>query len=148
METTTLSKYEGLGAAMAAELMIGFWFGIGGISAAKMVHSLEYCIEELISRKCQLNGRRKSSNDKRPKKVEAGKRLAEYNRRKREKLKVQKSESKQVLTSSQCYGIGAVLAVGVIGGIGYYLYQAKVNAVVPIQQPSHPRPQTNKFEME
>ena len=23
------SKYEGLGAAMAAELMIGFWFGIG-----------------------------------------------------------------------------------------------------------------------
>ena len=25
------SKYEGLGAAMAAELMIGFWFGIGAI---------------------------------------------------------------------------------------------------------------------
>ena len=53
-----------------------------------------------------------------PKKVEAGKRLAEYNRRKREELKVQKSESKQVqpmLTSNQCYGIGAVLAVGVIG---------------------------------
>ena len=35
----------------AAELMIGFWFGIGVILAAKMVHSLEYCIEELISRK-------------------------------------------------------------------------------------------------
>ena len=48
---TTLSKYEGLGAAMAAELMIGFWFGIGVILAVKMVHSLEYCIEELISRK-------------------------------------------------------------------------------------------------
>ena len=48
---TTLSKYEGLGAAMAAELMIGFWFGTGVILAAKMVHSLEYCIEELISRK-------------------------------------------------------------------------------------------------
>ena len=28
METTTPSKYEGLGAAMGAELMIGFWFGI------------------------------------------------------------------------------------------------------------------------
>ena len=42
---TTLSKYEGLG----AELMVGFWFGIGAILAAKMVH----CIEELISRKCQ-----------------------------------------------------------------------------------------------
>ena len=53
METTTPSKYEGLGAAMAAKLMIGFWFGIGVILASKMVYSLEYCIEELISRKCQ-----------------------------------------------------------------------------------------------
>ena len=48
-----LSKFEGLGAAMAAELMIGFWFGIRVISAVKMVHSQEYCIEELINRKCQ-----------------------------------------------------------------------------------------------
>ena len=46
--TTTLCTYEGLG---AAELMIGFWFGIGAILAVKMVHSLEYCIEELIGRK-------------------------------------------------------------------------------------------------
>ena len=38
---------------MAAELIIGFWFGIGVILAAKTVHSLEYCNEELISRKCQ-----------------------------------------------------------------------------------------------
>ena len=53
------SKYDGLrmrgpagiGAAMAAELMIGFWFGIGIILAVKMVQILEYCIEELISRK-------------------------------------------------------------------------------------------------
>ena len=52
METInqTSEKSEGLG---AAELMVGFWFGIGVILAAKMVHSLEYCIEELISRKCQ-----------------------------------------------------------------------------------------------
>ena len=48
---STLSKYEGLGAAMAAELMIGFWLGIGVILAVKTVQSLEYCIEELISRK-------------------------------------------------------------------------------------------------
>ena len=40
-----------LGAAMAAELMISFWFGIGVILATKMVHSLEYCIKELISQK-------------------------------------------------------------------------------------------------
>ena len=54
-----------------------------------------------------------------PKKVEAGKRLAEYNRRKREELKVQKSEElksqkSEVLTSCMCYSI---LAVGVIGGL-------------------------------
>ena len=80
-----------------------------------------------------------------PKKVEVGKRLAEYNGRKRE---AQKSE---VLTSSQYYSIGAVLAVEVIVGLGYYVYQAKkvevnaVNNVVPSQEPG---PQTNKFEME
>ena len=56
METINLTTEKpttrvGLGAAMAAELMIGFWFGIGVILAVKMVHSLEYCIEELISRK-------------------------------------------------------------------------------------------------
>ena len=38
----------GLGAAIAAELMIGFWFGIGVVLAVKTLESLEYC----ISRKC------------------------------------------------------------------------------------------------
>ena len=47
-KTSTSSKYEGLATAMAAGLMIGFWFGIGAILAIKMVNSLE----ELISRKC------------------------------------------------------------------------------------------------
>ena len=61
-----------------------------------------------------------------PKKVEAGKRLTEYNCRKREELKVQKNE---VLTLSRFYGIGAVIAVGVIGGLGYYMYQAKKGEV-------------------
>ena len=71
-----------------------------------------------------------------PKKVEVGKRLTKYNRKKREKLKSQK------LDSSQYYGIGAVLAVGVIGGLGYYIYQGQRgepnvanNDVVPPQQP-------------
>ena len=40
--------YEGLAAAIAAELMIGFWFGIGVVLAVKMLESLEYCIR----RKC------------------------------------------------------------------------------------------------
>ena len=42
----TSSKYSGLAAAVAAELMIGFWFGIGAILAIKMVNNLE----ELIRR--------------------------------------------------------------------------------------------------
>ena len=74
-----------------------------------------------------------------PKKVEVDKRLAARNHKQRERLKAQKSE----VISNQYYGIGAVLNVGVIGGLGY-LYQAKVN-IVPPQQP---RPQSNKFEME
>ena len=82
-----------------------------------------------------------------PKKVEAGKRLAEYNRRKR---KEKKSEV------NQYYGTGAVLAVVVIGGLGYYLYQAKKGELPPQQSshtqpnnpPQQPRPQVNKFKME
>ena len=52
-----------------------------------------------------------------------------------------------MLSPSQYYGIGAVLAVGVISGLGYYLYQAKkgeVNNIVPLQQPC---PQTRSFHL-
>ena len=42
--TQAPGHYVGLTAAMAAELMIGFWFGIGAILAIKMVSSLECCI--------------------------------------------------------------------------------------------------------
>ena len=85
-----------------------------------------------------------------PKKVEAGRHLAAHNRKKRE-LKVQKSEG-----VNQYCGIGAVIAVGVIGGLGYNIYRAKkgeVNTIPnnsphrPPKQPS-PRPQSNKFEMD
>ena len=47
---TTLSKYEVIGAVMSVGVL-GFWFGIGAALGIKMVNSLEYCIEELISRK-------------------------------------------------------------------------------------------------
>ena len=50
-QSTTPSKYQGLGSAMAAKLMIGFWFGIGFVSVISMVNSLDYCAEALISRK-------------------------------------------------------------------------------------------------
>ena len=59
---------------------------------------------------------------KNPKKVEAGKRLAESNHKKREAKKQAKLEASGV---NQYYGIGAVLALGVIGGIGYYFYRTK-----------------------
>ena len=90
---------------------------------------------------------------KNPKKVEAGKRLAESNRKKRE---VKKREEQAKLEKSgnwrpvnQCYGIGAVLALGVIGGFGYHIYRTK-----KVQQQNNPKPhpqvqpQTNKFEMD
>ena len=85
---------------------------------------------------------------KNPKKVEAGKRLAESNRKKREAKKQVELEASGV---NQYYGIGAVLALRVIGGLGYYIYRSK-----KVEQPKqnnpkpHPQmqPQTNKFEMD
>ena len=59
---------------------------------------------------------------KNPKKVEAGKRLAESNHKKREAKKQAKLEASGV---NQYYGIGAVIALGVIGGLGHYIYQTK-----------------------
>ena len=59
---------------------------------------------------------------KNPKKVEAGKRLAESNCKNREAKKQSKLEISGV---NQYYGIGAVLALGVIGGLGYYIYKTK-----------------------
>ena len=44
-----LSKYTGLGAAITAELMIGFWFGIGVILAVGVADGLNYCIRSLMS---------------------------------------------------------------------------------------------------
>ena len=53
-----------------------------------------------------------------PKKVEAGKRLAECNRRKREQMRTQESKSKTQLTHYGAGAAGAVVAVGVLGVIG------------------------------
>ena len=83
---------------------------------------------------------------KNPKKVEAGKRLAESNHKKRE---AKKREQAKLWASgvNHYYGIGAVIALGVIGG--NYIYRTK-----KVEQPQqnnpkpHPQtqPQTNKFE--
>ena len=58
---------------------------------------------------------------KNPKKVEAGKRLAESNCKKREAKKREQAKL-EASGVNQYYGIGAVIALGVIGGIGYYIY--------------------------
>ena len=81
---------------------------------------------------------------KNPKKVEAGKRLAESNHKKRETKKQAKLEASRV---NQYYGIGAVIALGVIGGLGYYIYRTKKVEQQNNPKP-HPQPQTNKFEMD
>ena len=52
---------------------------------------------------------------------------------------------------NQYYGIGAVLALGVIGGLGYYIYRTKKGEQPQQNNPKpHPQtqPQTNKFEMD
>ena len=54
-----------------------------------------------------------------PKKVEVGKRLAAISCKKR---KAKKKEEAQNGGINQYYGIGAVIAIGVIGGLGYYIY--------------------------
>ena len=47
---STSSKCEVIGSFIGMG-MVGFCFGIGLILAVKTVNNLEYCIEELISRK-------------------------------------------------------------------------------------------------
>ena len=59
---------------------------------------------------------------KNSKKVEAGKRLAEHNGRKREEKKREEMKSEDPIRVNQYYDIGAVIAVGVIGGLDYYIY--------------------------
>ena len=89
-----------------------------------------------------------------PKKVEAGKRLAAINRKKREAKKREDEVQLEKTTSrvNQYYGIGAVIALGVIGGLGYYIYWSKKGGWGE-EQPSSNLQQidplkTNKFEMD
>ena len=73
---------------------------------------------------------------KNPKKVEAGKRLAESNHKKREAKKQVKKQAKlETSRVNQYYGIRAVLALGVIGGLGNYIYRTK-----KVEQQNNPKP--------
>ena len=91
---------------------------------------------------------------KNPKKVEVGKRLAAHNRKKREEWRKEQAQLEKSGVS-QYYGIRAVIALGVIGGLGYYIYQSKKGPApreVTMPASQQPRPQvqlqTNKFEMD
>ena len=89
-----------------------------------------------------------------PKKVEADKRLAAINCKKREVKKREEQVKLEKIGVNQYYGIGAVIALGVIGGLGYYIYWSKKGGQGE-EQPSNPQqnnpkqlPQTNKFEID
>ena len=56
---------------------------------------------------------------KNPKKVEAGKRLAAHNRKKIEE------QRKELCDPGPTGPIRAVIVLGVIGGLGYYIYRTK-----------------------
>ena len=62
------------------------------------------------------------------------KRLAEHNCKKREVKKREEQVQLEKSGVNQYYGIGAVIALGVIGGLGYYIYQSRKG-----EQPSNPQ---------
>ena len=92
--------------------------------------------------------------------MEVGKRLAEHNRKKKEAKKREEQVQLEKSGVNQYYGIGAVIALGVIGGLDYYIYRSKKGEVPnralqgpTLQNPPHQpcpqvQPQTNKFEMD
>ena len=78
-----------------------------------------------------------------PKKIKAGKRLAEWNRRKREEnvhLALAQSES-----NITYYGTGAVVATEALGVIGHYIYQSKTPKKTPVNRPKET---PDKFDMD
>ena len=90
---------------------------------------------------------------KKTEKVEAGKRLAESNRKKTE-LKKREQAKLEAIGVNQYYRTGAVIALGVID-LGYYIYRTKkVEQPQGKVQQNNPKPQpqmqlqTNKFEMD
>ena len=93
---------------------------------------------------------------KNSKKVEAGKMLAAHNRKKREEQRKEQAKLEKTASGvNQYYGIGAVIALGVIGGLGYYIYRTKKGptpreVMMTASQQPHPQAQlqTNKSEMD
>ena len=91
---------------------------------------------------------------KNPRKVEVGKRLAAHNCKKREEKRKEQAKLEIASGVNQYYGIGAVIALGVIGGLGNYIYRTKKGEQLSNLQQNNQKPhpqaqvQTNKFEMD
>ena len=70
-----------------------------------------------------------------------GKRLAEHNHKKREAKKREEQAQLEKSGVNQYYGIGAVIALGVIGGLSYYIYQSRKGQVPDraLQPPTPPQ---------
>ena len=94
---------------------------------------------------------------KNPKKVEAGKRLAEYNRKKREELKTMKESEPQVkqqttsefASENMGYGIAALITIAAVGG--YYFYTRSQKTSVKARNDSNrekTEPLIDKFTMD
>ena len=92
-----------------------------------------------------------------------GKKLAAHKCKKREAKKREEQAQLEKSGVNQYYGIGAVIAVGVTGGLGYHIYRTKQSLHGPsrpgvVQRPHTqssnppyhptPRPQTNMSEMD
>ena len=96
------------------------------------------------------------SNYKEPKESRMGKRLAEHSRKKREEQRKEKAKLEKTTSGvNQYYEIGAVIALGVIDGLSYYIYRTKkgqvsreVKDISMPHNPSKQPPLTNKFEMD
>ena len=86
---------------------------------------------------------------KNPKKVEAGKRPSESNHNKRDAKRREEQAKLEASRVNQYYGIGAVIAQGVIGGLGCYIHRTKKIDQLQQNNPKpHPQtqPQTSKVD--
>ena len=109
--------------------------------------------QQVTTKEPQVTKKPQRVTTKSPKKVEAGKRLAESNHKKREVKKREEQAKLERTGVNQYYGIGDILALGVIGGP--YIYRSKKGeqpSSNPKQNNPEPQPQmqlqTNKFEMD
>ena len=73
-----------------------------------------------------------------PKKVEAGKRLVEFNKKKREQLKHQQQESNLQSYSNVGIGIGVTISL-IIGIMVYYNYRRKPDTKIQKNEPERSR---------